>query len=87
MATIIRAAEWTLGPETAQGAPRGALYEAECTTCADGSGAEEGTRVPAEVWALKHTGENPTHRNFRAVITSFWAVSPAASNPYSGEGQ
>ncbi|MEV5289901.1 hypothetical protein AB0K64_01510 [Streptomyces sp. NPDC053741] len=85
MTTIIRAADWTLGPEVAAGAPREALFESECTTCGDRSGAEEGTRIPAEVWALKHTGGNPAHRSFRAVITSFWAVSPADGNPYAKE--
>ena len=30
--SIIKAAEWTLGPETAEGGPRG-LYSAECLTC------------------------------------------------------
>ncbi|WP_172639480.1 hypothetical protein [Streptomyces tailanensis] len=29
---IIKAAQWTLGPETAEGAPDG-IYSAECMTC------------------------------------------------------
>uniref|UniRef100_UPI00403FD3D2 DUF7848 domain-containing protein n=1 Tax=Streptomyces sp. TG1A-60 TaxID=3129111 RepID=UPI00403FD3D2 len=30
--SIVKAAEWTLGPETAQGATQG-IYSAECITC------------------------------------------------------
>lgn len=80
--TIITAADWHLGLDTAEGAPRQALYEAECTTCGEGSGATEGRRLPAEIWAVRHTGERPGHRGFRATAMSFWRVSPAPGNPY-----
>jgi hypothetical protein len=83
--TIIRAAEWTLGTETAEGAPRAPLYEAQCTTCGDASDATEGSQIGPELWALKHTGRNPEHRTFRAVITSFWRVDPAPGNPLHQE--
>ncbi|QHA04617.1 hypothetical protein GQF42_16130 [Streptomyces broussonetiae] len=83
MRAIIKAAEWTLGPETAEGAPKEPMYEAECLTCEEQSGATDGDLLPAEVWALKHTGLNPTHRTYRAIITSFWRVSPTEGNPYS----
>jgi hypothetical protein len=79
---IIKAAEWTLAPETAEGAPREPLYEAQCTSCKDTSECTEGQRLPVEVWALKHTGAHPTHRTFRAIITSFWQVSPTEENPF-----
>jgi len=79
---IIRAAEWTLGSETAEGAPKEPLYESECTTCGEQSGATEGERLPPEVWALKHTGANPAHRTYRAIITSFWRVVPSEGSPY-----
>ncbi|MFC4609706.1 hypothetical protein ACFO9E_18075 [Streptomyces maoxianensis] len=81
MKSLIKAAEWTLSTDTAQGAPQEPMYESECTTCAESSGATEGSRVHPEIWALKHTGSHPTHRQFRAVITSFWRVSPAEGNP------
>jgi hypothetical protein len=58
------------------------MYEAQCTTCGESSGATEGRRLPAELWAIKHTGERPTHRSFRAMATSFWRITPAAGNPY-----
>ncbi|MEU6449578.1 hypothetical protein [Streptomyces sp. NPDC046979] len=82
MRAIIKAAEWTLGPETAEGAPREPMYEAECASCGESSGATDGEQLPAEVWALKHTGAHPSHRTYRAIITSFWRVSPAEGNPY-----
>ncbi|MEU6181146.1 DUF7848 domain-containing protein [Streptomyces coeruleorubidus] len=82
MRAIIKAAEWTLGPETAEGAPKAPMYEAECTSCGASSGATDEGSLPAEVWALKHTGANPQHRTYRAIITSFWRVSPAEGNPY-----
>jgi hypothetical protein len=80
--TVIAAADWTLGLDTAEGAHKQPLHEAQCTTCSESSGATEGQRLPAEVWALKHTGQRPGHRSFRAVQTSFWRVTPAKGNPY-----
>ncbi|MGP3922997.1 DUF7848 domain-containing protein [Streptomyces sp. 8N616] len=79
--TIIRAADWTLGPETAEGAPREPLHESQCTTCGESSDATEGDRLGPELWALKHTGMHPNHRTFRAVVTSFWRTEPAPGNP------
>ncbi|WP_159049423.1 hypothetical protein [Streptomyces sp. NRRL WC-3618] len=38
--------------------------------------------MPVEVWALKHTGLNPTHRQFKAMAETFWRVTPAEGNPY-----
>ncbi|WP_435610669.1 hypothetical protein [Streptomyces sp. C10-9-1] len=81
---IIAAAEWTLGLDRAEGAPQAPLHEAQCTTCGESSGATEGQRLPAEVWALKHTGLRPGHRSFRAVQVSFWRTAPAPGNPYAG---
>ena len=80
--TIIRAADWHLSKDTQDGAPQGSLYEAECTTCGAQSGVTEGQRLPAEMWALKHTGKHPLHRSFRAVQTTFWRITPAEGNPY-----
>ncbi|MGW2706977.1 DUF7848 domain-containing protein [Streptomyces sp. NPDC001340] len=82
MRAVIKAAEWSLGPETAEGAPKQPIYESECLSCKAQSGGTDGERLPAEIWALKHTGANPTHRTYRAIITSFWRVSPAEGNPY-----
>ncbi|MFD4142841.1 hypothetical protein [Streptomyces sp. NPDC058572] len=79
--TVIKAADWTLGVDTSEGAPNAPLHEAQCTTCGEASGATEGRRLPAEVWALKHTGQRPGHRSFRATQTSFWRTTPAPGNP------
>ncbi|MBT2401466.1 hypothetical protein [Streptomyces sp. ISL-100] len=78
---IIRAADWTLGADTEEGAPQAPLHEVECTTCEESSGCFTGERLSVEIWALKHTGLNPTHRSFRAVQTSFWRATPAPTNP------
>jgi hypothetical protein len=83
--TVIAAAEWTLGVDTEPGAPEEPLHESQCTTCGETSGATEGRRLPAEVWALKHAGANPNHRSYRAIKTSFWRVVPAPGNPYREE--
>lgn len=80
--TIIAAAEWHLGLDAEEGAPQQPLHEAECTTCGEKSGATEGRRLPAELWAIKHTGERPEHRSYRATSMSFWRVNPADGNPY-----
>jgi hypothetical protein len=81
--TIIRAIDWHLGPDISEGAPQQPMYEPQRTTCDETSGATEGERLPAEVWALKHTGERPKHRSFRATAISFWRVTPAPGNPYA----
>ncbi|WP_274561989.1 hypothetical protein [Streptomyces spiramyceticus] len=83
---IIRAADWTLGPDVSDGAPDQPLHDVECTTCGESPDCAVGDRLPAEIWALKHTGLKPTHRGYRAVQTTFWRASPAPGNPlYSSE--
>jgi hypothetical protein len=84
---IIKAAEWHLGLDTEEGAPEGPLHEAQCTTCHEKSGATEGQRLPAETWALQHTGRHPGHRSFRATSTTFWRTTPATGNPLHPDAQ
>ncbi|NGO48299.1 DUF7848 domain-containing protein [Streptomyces ureilyticus] len=79
--SIIRAAEWTLGAETAEGAPQG-IYSAECLACGAQAQPTDNERLPVEVWALKHTGLNPTHRQYKAMAETFWRVTPTGDNPY-----
>ncbi|PAZ16248.1 hypothetical protein CLM62_08995 [Streptomyces sp. SA15] len=79
--SIIKAAEWTLGPETGEGAPQG-IYSAVCLTCGAKAQPTDDERLPVEVWALEHTGLNPGHRQFKAVAETFWRVTPAEGNPY-----
>ncbi|MGY5010449.1 DUF7848 domain-containing protein [Streptomyces sp. 900105755] len=82
MRAIITAAEWTLGTETAEGAPSG-IYSAECLTCGAQAQPTDDERLPVEIWALKHTGKYPAHRQFRASAETFWRVTPANGNPYA----
>ncbi|MFJ9708161.1 hypothetical protein [Streptomyces sp. NPDC101234] len=82
MRAIITAAEWTLGAETAEGAPSG-IYSAECLTCGAHARPTDNERLSVEIWALKHTGLNPTHRQFKATAGTFWRVTPANGNPYA----
>ncbi|WP_443031862.1 DUF7848 domain-containing protein [Streptomyces sp. CA-210063] len=56
--SIIKAAEWTLAPETAEGTPR-VLYSAVCLACGAESPTSDSERLPVEIWALKHTGPEP----------------------------
>jgi hypothetical protein len=78
---IIKAAEWTLSVETAEGAPL-AIFSVVCMACGEESEAADNDRLPVEVWALKHTGLNPTHRQYQPKVLSFWRVDPAPGNPY-----
>lgn len=79
--SIIRAAEWTLGAETSEGAPTG-IYSAECITCGARAQPTDNEPLPVEVWALKHTGLNPSHRQYKSMVETFWRVTPAEGNPY-----
>ncbi|MEU3896879.1 hypothetical protein [Streptomyces sp. NPDC045251] len=78
---IIKAAEWALGPETGEGAPQ-AVHSAVCMDCGQEAPASDHGRVPVEMWALKHTGLNPSHRQYKAMIETYWRVTPAEGNPY-----
>ncbi|MFI8093231.1 hypothetical protein ACIF9R_33790 [Streptomyces sp. NPDC086080] len=79
--SIIKGADWTLGPETAPEAPRG-IYSAVCITCGAEAPASDNDAVPVEIWALKHTGLNPHHRQYKAMVETYWRVAPAVGNPY-----
>ncbi|MBW8795962.1 MAG: hypothetical protein JF597_20915 [Streptomyces sp.] len=85
MRALITAAEWTLGAETGEGAPSG-IHSAECLICGAQAQPTDDERLPVEIWALKHTGLNPTHRQFKAVAETFWRVTPAHGNPYARQG-
>lgn len=78
--TIIKAAEWTLSEETAEGAPR-PIFSVTCIICGAASGAVDNVSLPVEMWALKHTGLNTTHRQYKLMTEWFWRVSPAPGNP------
>ncbi|WP_371575691.1 hypothetical protein [Streptomyces sp. NBC_01314] len=79
--SIITAAEWTLGRDTGGDTPEG-IYSVVCMSCGAASAPTHNERLPGEVWALKHTGLNPGHRQFKARAETFWRVTPAGDNPY-----
>ncbi len=79
--SIIKAAQWALGPETGEGAPQ-AIYSALCMACGAEAPASDNSPEPVEMWALKHTGLNPSHRQFKAMVETYWRVTPAEGNPY-----
>jgi hypothetical protein len=79
--SIIKAAQWTLGPETGEGAPQ-AIYSAVCMACGAEAPASDNDPAPVEVWALKHTGRNPAHRQYKAMVETYWRVTPTGDNPY-----
>jgi hypothetical protein len=78
--SVMRIAEWTLAEETAEGATR-AMFRMECLACGATSGHVDNVSEPVEMWALKHTGRNLTHRQFKLFTEWFMRVSPAPSNP------
>lgn len=80
-----KAAEWTLCGETADGAPRG-IFRAERLTCAAESAWADNDAAPVELWALRHTGLHPAHRQFTFRAERFWHVHPAPGNPCADGG-
>jgi hypothetical protein len=84
--SIIKAAEWTLGPETDEGAPQ-AIYSAVCMECGAEAQPTDNEGLPVEAWVLKHTGLNPTHRQYKAMTETYWSVTPAEGNPYREHDQ
>lgn len=81
---VIRYADWMISPDREPGAS-GPLYELECTTCHESSEAAEEPVAP-EDWAFRHTGRHTDHRGYRAIVTSFFRVTPAPGNPLCEEG-
>lgn len=81
MRSIIKAADWTLGQETGEGSPEAGFF-AVYLACDAESQPTDNDRLPVEIWALRHTGLNPDHRQFKASAETFWSVTPAEGNPY-----
>ncbi|WP_139238397.1 MULTISPECIES: hypothetical protein [Streptomyces] len=78
---MIKTAEWTLSLDESPDVPR-IVYRAACLECGMVSlpGSDESLSV--EVWAIKHTGLNPSHRRFTLRTAQPWVVEPAPGNPY-----
>ncbi|WP_436748145.1 DUF7848 domain-containing protein [Streptomyces sp. URMC 129] len=77
---IVSHSEWMLTEEIADGAPR-PVFHVECLECGARFEAVDNEPEPVEFWALKHTGVNPAHRQFKAVTEWRWRVIPAPDNP------
>lgn len=78
---IIKSAVWTLREGGGEGAPE-AVFVVACMACRADSGPVENDRLAVEMWALKHTGMNPSHRLFQLRTESYWWTAPAPGNPY-----
>ncbi|MDF3291150.1 DUF7848 domain-containing protein [Streptomyces silvisoli] len=71
--TVIRRADWMIGPETAPEAPR-IVFEMECMRCDEASQASEEFEDVRD-WAFQHVGRNPSHTGFREIIHRFWRAT------------
>jgi hypothetical protein len=71
--TVIRRADWMIGPETAPEAPA-IIYEMQCLGCDEVSQASEEFEE-VRGWAFAHVGRNPTHTGFREIIHRFWRAT------------
>lgn len=71
--TVIRYADWMIGPDTAPEAPD-IIHELECTTCNALSGPDENFET-VRTWAFRHVGRNPSHTGYREIIHRFWRAT------------
>lgn len=72
---ITKGADWTLSPETAEGAPEG-IYGAQCLICGQESGLMDNDPRPVRAWTIEHTRHDPTHRQFSLTTERFCRVDP-----------
>jgi hypothetical protein len=67
---VIRHEQWTLTPDREpDAAPVG--YKMVCAVCGEDSEVSDEWNEP-HLWALKHSGRNPSHLSFRETITRPW---------------
>ncbi|MFI9720036.1 hypothetical protein ACIHFE_10310 [Streptomyces sp. NPDC052396] len=68
--TVIRFADWAIGPDSAPESPA-ILHMLECTTCdAVSLVAEDFEDVRS--WAFLHSGRNPSHTGYRETVHRLW---------------
>ncbi|MGP3924515.1 DUF7848 domain-containing protein [Streptomyces sp. 8N616] len=65
--SVIRFADWSLSADLSGSGP---IFESECTTCGESSGAADKKEGP-ETWCLRHAGSTG-HTGFRGITTSFF---------------
>jgi hypothetical protein len=66
----MRYADWLLSLDLSGSGP---IFESECTTCGETSGAADAKEGP-EIWCLRHAGRT-RHTGFRAITTAFFRAS------------
>ena len=71
--TVIRYADWMIGPETAPEAPR-IVYEMQCLGCEEVSEASEEFEE-VRTWAFRHVGRHPSHTGYREIVHRFWRAT------------
>ncbi|MFE2496287.1 hypothetical protein ACFXKS_02880 [Streptomyces scopuliridis] len=57
------------------------IFMVECRECSAMSNVVDDTRLPVEVWTLKHTEQNPGHDRYRLTTDSFWSVKRGSGRP------
>ncbi|MFD9561550.1 hypothetical protein [Streptomyces sp. NPDC059994] len=82
--SVIRAAEWTLGPDRGDDTPP-ITIQLRCTSCHDPSPEMPVLeRGAAEQWALEHAGISG-HTGFRETAVAHLLAIPAEGNPRGRE--
>jgi hypothetical protein len=78
--TVIRYAEWTLGPERDEhGRTHIPVREVQCEICDQRSGPRHG-QEHTDTWALRHAGMTG-HRSYLEITTAALTAHPAPTNP------
>ncbi|MFF3326096.1 hypothetical protein [Streptomyces sp. NPDC002889] len=76
--TVIKLADWTIGPDREEGASP-PIRQVECTTC--GWQSQPSVRqLDTDTQALAHAGRT-SHPSYREITTAFLRVVPADGNP------
>ncbi|MFC5718988.1 hypothetical protein ACFP1Z_02175 [Streptomyces gamaensis] len=69
---VMRFVDWVLRMDVSGTLP---IFEMQCTTCGESSGAVEDPGPPQE-WALQHAGKR-AHTGFRGVNTTYFRAEHA----------
>lgn len=77
--SVIRRAEWTIGPEQRDGAVVAPLREIGCMDCKDSSGTSS-RQADTDWWGLRHAGLTG-HRRYSEITVALLEAAPAPTNP------
>jgi hypothetical protein len=70
---IYRTGGLVLSTDTNENQPT-AVFMVECRECSATSDVIADSRLPVEVWAVKHTQVHPGHDRYRLTTDCFWRV-------------